>query len=109
MSSLPNNEVMGRLALALHRQNPNVLSVERARQYLEQWIPEVIAKGSASDEGSWTVSTAGFEVSYSRDEQGYGEVDIRLNLATLWVQPDGTQTPDLDPFEWSALDVLAGG
>jgi hypothetical protein len=99
---------MGRLALALHRQNPSVLSVERARQYLEQWIPEVVKKGLVSETGIGGMSTAGFNVNFERDEDGYGEVQITLNLATLWVEPNGKVTPDLEPFEWSALKVLSG-
>jgi hypothetical protein len=96
------DETRNRIALAMHRQNPKVVSVETATRDFDRYLEELLRKGRNSEEGFWGISTGGYKFEYSRDpETGFEEVDVSLHLVSLYPEAERGE-----PFEWPAMRVL---
>ncbi len=99
MSYTIKPKVMAKLAAVLHRQNPKVLTIETARRDIEEAIADVIKQGKASDDGFFSRSTAGYQVTYT-DDGSCAEVEVAVLLLSVYV--DGDEDGPAG-YKWPAL------
>lgn len=96
-------KLLAKVAVLLHRQNPQVLSIESASQTVEGFVKEVQKKGRKSGNHSYEIGSAGFTVVWSEDADGFEEVRVLLNVIDLWYGEDNETT---DGYVWGAIDRL---